>query len=394
MTSTTLQRDLPVQADSHHDDVVFPSTIPFVLVHLSCLFVFLTGISWWSVSLAAALYLVRMFGITAGYHRYFSHRSYKTSRVGQFVLAFLAQSSGQRGALWWAAKHRAHHKYSDTPLDVHSPKHRGFLYAHMGWIFGSKDGDADYSLIRDLYKYPELRFLNRLVYAPAFLLAFVVWLAGGWEALVVGFFISTVVLYHSTFAINSLAHVVGKKRYITGDDSRNNWFLALLTLGEGWHNNHHHYHTSTRQGFYWWEIDISYYVLRMLSWVGLVWDLRAPPASVYEEQNQLGQGLLDRVARQLAESFPIETISDQVSAAWSHTPSLEDLRAGARKKISDLTEYLSEIHLPQVPSLQDIRARAKSMFAETPSLEQVVERARQLILEELCERLQLNPTPA
>ena len=366
----------------HETDIVYPSAIPFILAHLVCFAAIWTGVSAWSLWLCFALYVIRMWGVTGGYHRYFSHRSYKTSRVGQFIIALIAQSSAQRGVLWWASKHRSHHKYSDTPLDVHSPGHRGFWFAHMGWIFDRNDGDADLSNVSDISRYPELRFLDRWQYAPAIALGTVVWLVGGWEALVVGFFWSTVLLYHGTFAINSLAHVVGNKRFITGDDSRNNWWLALITLGEGWHNNHHHYHTSTRQGFYWWEIDITFYVLKVMSWTRFVWDLRSPPKHILEGPQELGHGLVDRVARQLAESFPLERITEQVS---------EKLDAATaeigKMKRPELLQHLQEIHLPQVPSLEELRARAHEWWTETPSIEQIVERAREYIYEEIAQRL-------
>jgi stearoyl-CoA desaturase (Delta-9 desaturase) len=183
------------------------------------------------------------------------------------VIAFLGQTSAQRGVIWWAAVHRHHHLHSDTEHDVHSPRHHGFLYSHVGWIFNPTNWKPDYGSVKDLTSYPELVWLDRLHYLPGILLGFGSGLWGGWAMLVVGFFWSTVALYHGTFFINSLAHVHGSQRYLTGDDSRNNFWLALITLGEGWHNNHHHYQSSTRQGFHWWEIDISYYVLKAMSWL-------------------------------------------------------------------------------------------------------------------------------
>ncbi len=373
------------------NDVVYPSTIPFVLAHLACIGVVWTGVSTVGVLLLVFLYSVRMFAVTAGYHRYFSHRSYKTSRAGQFILAMLAQSSAQRGVLWWAAKHRAHHRYSDTPQDSHSPRHRGFWFAHVGWIFAIKDGEADYQMVSDLSRYPELVWLDRHRFLPAIVLGILVWLVAGWECLIVGFFMSTVLLYHCTFAINSLAHIVGKKRYLTGDDSRNNWLLALVTFGEGWHNNHHHYQTSTRQGFRWWEIDITYYLLRVLSLLRVVWDLRSPPPHVVRGETQLGRGLLDRLARQLAESFRLDVISAQVLAAWNHNVSLEEIRQGARHKLAELQKMIRGIHLPQVPTLDDLRTRARELFPETPSLEQVVKHAWHLMHEEIFHRLLEDP---
>lgn len=256
----------------------------FTLMHLACLGVFAVG--WSGVAIAAMLgmYLLRMFAITAFYHRYFSHRAFKTSRPLQFLFALLGASAAQQGPLWWAAKHRHHHKYSDQPEDVHSPVQRGFWYSHIGWVV--EHVGADYRQIPDLTRYPELVWIDRHhLLAPVAAGALMLglgellrpWGTNGLQMLIWGFFVSTVLLYHGTFTINSLSHVFGKRRYATKDDSRNNFWLALITLGEGWHNNHHYYATSVRQGFYWWEIDISFYGLWLMSKLGLVWDLKKIP---------------------------------------------------------------------------------------------------------------------
>jgi len=242
--------------------------------------VFFTGITIQAGVCCLLLYAVRMFGVTAGYHRYFSHRAFKTSRVGQFLLAFLAQSSSQRGVLWWAAHHRIHHKHADTPADVHSPVREGFWYAHVGWVACKHTSGTHFDKVRDLAKYPELRWLDHYWYLPPVLLGIGVYLTVGWSGFCLGFLLSTVLLWHGTFSINSIAHLFGSRRYATPDDSRNSLLLALITFGEGWHNNHHHYMSSARQGFLWWEIDITYYILRGLAGVGLVWDLREPPAQI------------------------------------------------------------------------------------------------------------------
>lgn len=254
---------------------------PFILIHLLAFGALWTGVNTIDVVVAVALYYIRMFGVTAGYHRYFSHRTYKMGRVAQFCMAFLAQSSSQKGALWWAAHHRHHHKYSDEPEDVHSPRQRGMFYAHVGWLFDDTQ-ETDYSKIKDFAKYPELVWLNKYWVVPPAVLGFAVWLWLGWSGLFIGFMASTVALWHGTFTINSLSHVFGKRVYETTDDSRNSMILALITCGEGWHNNHHYYQASTRQGFEWWQIDMSYYVLKMLSWVGIVWDIREPPQKVLD----------------------------------------------------------------------------------------------------------------
>ena len=274
----------------------FRRCLPFIFIHLGCLGVIWTGWSWPAMAVAALLYMVRMFAITGFYHRYFSHRTFQTSRVGQFLFAVLGNTAVQRGALWWASVHRHHHKHSDTEEDVHSPSLTGFWWAHIGWMTSSKNFPTDYRVVRDLAKYPELVFLNRFDLVVPACLALLLFGLGeslnyfapglsvtGGQMLVWGFFISTAVLLHGTLFINSLAHVFGKRRFDTGDESRNSLLLALITLGEGWHNNHHRYMASARQGFFWWEIDLTYYGLKLLSWTGLIWDLRPVPVAVYEE---------------------------------------------------------------------------------------------------------------
>jgi stearoyl-CoA desaturase (delta-9 desaturase) len=261
-------------------------SIPFWAVHVVAIVgVVLLGFSWTGLALALALYAARMFFVCVGYHRYFSHRSFKTSRPMQLLLAVGAQTSLQRGVLWWAGKHRDHHKLSDTPGDVHSPVQDGFWYAHLGWSTSPASDGIDRRKVNDLACYPELRALDRAKHVPAIVLAAVLLLVGGVHALVWGFFVSTVLLWHGTFTINSLSHVIGKRRYPTDDQSRNNWVLALITLGEGWHNNHHHYMTSARQGFFWWEVDLAYYGLRGLEAVGLIWDVKRPPRRVLDARN-------------------------------------------------------------------------------------------------------------
>jgi stearoyl-CoA desaturase (Delta-9 desaturase) len=251
-------------------------SLPFAAVHVACLAAFFVGFRWSYLAVCLALYYIRMFFVTAGYHRYFSHRSFKTSRPFQFVMAFMATTSVQKGVLWWAANHRHHHRYSDMEEDLHSPSLFGFWWSHVGWILSDKYNATQVDLIRDFHKYPELRWLNRYHLVPPVILAVSLFLLGGWGMLVWGFAISTVILWHSSFTVNSLSHLFGSRRYPTTDTSRNNVFLALLTMGEGWHNNHHHYMASARQGFFWWEVDLTYYLLKALAWFRIVWDLRQP----------------------------------------------------------------------------------------------------------------------
>lgn len=259
------------------EKVDWSQSIPFICIHLLATGVFFFEFHWSLPVLCLVSYYVRMFGITAGFHRYFAHRTYKMNRFWQFWMAVLATASAQKGVLWWASHHRHHHKYSDQPEDIHSPKLRGFLWSHMGWILCSKYDQTRWELIPDFAKYPELRWLNKYHLVPPMMVGTAIWLAFGWAGLFWGYFLSTVLLWHGTFTINSLSHVFGKRRFQTTDTSRNNFWLALLTLGEGWHNNHHHYQYCARQGFFWWEIDISYYIIRGLSYLGITSQIKEPP---------------------------------------------------------------------------------------------------------------------
>lgn len=270
--------------------------VPFILVHLAALAVFWVGFSWIAFWTAVGLYLLRMFAITGFYHRYFSHRNFKTSRPVQFLFAFIGATSAQRGPLWWASHHRAHHVNSDTEKDIHSPAQQGFVWSHMLWFLSDKNFTTDLSRIKDFAKFRELRWLDRFDILPPVILGAALF-GIGWlleiyypelgttagQMLVWGMFVSTVVLYHATYTINSLCHVFGKRRFNTKDDSRNNLWLALITLGEGWHNNHHYFPATVRQGFKWWEIDISFYILKLMSFVGLVWELQPIPERIKKE---------------------------------------------------------------------------------------------------------------
>ncbi|ABS26288.1 acyl-CoA desaturase [Anaeromyxobacter sp. Fw109-5] len=272
---------MPATRAADVDAIAWTRSLPFFAVHAVALATpFLAPVEGRWVALAIGLYLTRMFGITAGYHRYFSHRAFRTSRGFQLVLAVLGASSAQKGPLWWAAHHRDHHRHSDRPPDIHSPLERGFWWSHVGWILARRHDATKLERVKDLARYPELRWLDRWHLAAPLALAGVLLLAGGVPALLWGFFVSTVLLWHGTFAINSLAHVFGRRRYETGEGSRNGLPLALLTLGEGWHNNHHFYPSSANQGFFWWEVDVTYYVLRGLSVLRVVRDLRTPPDRV------------------------------------------------------------------------------------------------------------------
>jgi len=274
--------------------------VPLLFLHLMCLGVLWVGWSWTAICVATLLYFVRMFAITGFYHRYFSHKAFKTNRFWQFIFAVLGNASVQRGPLWWAAHHRHHHRYTDQAQDVHSPSRHGFWWSHIGWLTSKANFPTNYKYVAEWAKYPELCWLNRFDTVVPILLALLLFIFGallerfapnlgtnGLQMLVWGFFISTTVLLHATLTINSLDHMIGSRRYDTPDTSRNNVLLALITLGEGWHNNHHHYAVSARQGFFWWEIDISYHVLALMARLGIVSDLRPVPEHVIHKNRIL-----------------------------------------------------------------------------------------------------------
>jgi stearoyl-CoA desaturase (delta-9 desaturase) len=275
-------------------------------IHGGAVAAFFVGARAIDVILCVAFYWIRMFAITGAYHRYFSHRAYKTSRVFQFLLALLGTTATQKGPLWWAATHRRHHRESDTPRDVHSPVQRGFWYSHMGWILGDEHEGYDPSEVKDLWKYPELRWLDRYHVVPVLAFIGLSVLFGGLRGITWWYCVSTTLLMHATFTINSLSHVWGKRRFNTSDDSRNNPYLAIITMGEGWHNNHHRYMQTANQGFYWWQIDASYYILKALSFVGLVWDLRKPPQRILDEGRRGNPAPFVKVADEAPVAKPIE----------------------------------------------------------------------------------------
>jgi stearoyl-CoA desaturase (Delta-9 desaturase) len=289
-----LKRDLLTKTYTRAADeqVSWLKSLPFIGVHVAAVVgVIYTGFGWHEAAWCFGLYFTRMFFIIGGYHRYFAHRSYKMGRVMQFLVALGGTTAAQKGPLWWAGHHRHHHKYSDGEEDIHSPK-RGFWWSHVGWIVCSKYDETPTHLIKGFAVYPELRFLDRhWLLPPVGLAVLCLWL-GGWGAVFGGFFVSTVLVFHGVFAVNSLTHCWGSRRYVTNDTSRNSMLISLLTLGEGWHNNHHYYQRSSTSGFRWWEIDMTYYILKILSWVGLVWGLHKPPKKVLES-NLVADGHVD-----------------------------------------------------------------------------------------------------
>jgi stearoyl-CoA desaturase (Delta-9 desaturase) len=276
--------------------------------------------------------------------------------------------------------------HSDTVEDVHSPRQTGFFYSHMGWIFSRRHDTADLVKVGDFTGYPELMWLHKYEIVPAFALGTLCFLVAGWSGLVVGFFLSTVLVYHATFCINSLAHVRGSKRYVTGDDSRNNALLAIFTMGEGWHNNHHACQSSARQGFRWWEYDATFYLLKLLSWVGVVWDLKTPPASLLRNEQRLASRVVNRAAEQLAAHFNSEGIAAAIASALQGTEldRLQQMLTRARDRTS---EVLAGLQVPEMPSREDLVAQAKALFAKSPSLDDIVDRAYELLLASVGTRL-------
>jgi stearoyl-CoA desaturase (delta-9 desaturase) len=264
-------------------------TIGFVLLHLGCVLIFQLEFGWTALATCLFTYTLRAFGITAGFHRCLSHRAFTTGRVFQFMLAWLATSALQRGPLWWVSHHRHHHPHADAETDVHSPHGRGFWWSHIGWVLCRKYNEPNLKLVTDLNRLPEMRWLDRYFLLPPALLAAALYVAGAWlernapglrasgpQFVLYGFVLSTVLLYHATFSVNSIAHLFGRRRYALRDESRNNVWVALLTLGEGWHNNHHYLPSSARLGFYWWEFDPAYYALRAFQWLGLIREMKTP----------------------------------------------------------------------------------------------------------------------
>jgi stearoyl-CoA desaturase (delta-9 desaturase) len=287
--------EITTEPDDLSNKVEWFRCLPFIVIHVLAVSAFFYPVTLYCVLLAVASYSLRMFTITAFYHRYFSHRSFKTGRVVQFIGAFIACSSGQRGPLWWAAHHRRHHRHSDTDQDIHSPHAKGVFWSHTLWFMTDYAVPTLLKEIPDWLKFPELRFINRFDWIPVLILGYGCFLLGSWDwfysvtglnglsTFIWGFLVPTVFLYHATFAVNSISHLFGKKRFDTGDESRNNSLVAFLTFGEGWHNNHHFFPGSARQGFFPGEIDITYYVLKVMSFLGLVHDLRPVPSWVKEK---------------------------------------------------------------------------------------------------------------
>jgi stearoyl-CoA desaturase (delta-9 desaturase) len=362
------------------DKVDWMRCIPFIILHAGCLGVIWVGWSPFAVGAAVVLYFVRMFAVTGIYHRYFSHKTYSTSRFGQFILALWGGTTVQRGPLWWAYHHRHHHQHSDEAEDAHSPHVHGFWWSHIGWITSKRNFPTDYSKVKDLAKFPELVLLNRFDTVIPILFALAIWGFGWlleiyapglhttkWQMLYWGFFISTTALFHGTSCINSMAHLMGRRRFQTEDDSRNSFILAIITLGEGWHNNHHRYMSATRQGFYWWEIDITYYILKGLSYTGFIRDLKGVPKSVLEEAARADHAASVAAAKRAVHVHPEYSTLRRVvpaaaaiavatvNAAHATMPKRPDDPA-IHKDVTELAHELSRQHPanPSTPPASDL----------------------------------------
>jgi len=312
------------------------SAVPFLLVHLAPLAAFFVTVTWQDWVLCAVLYVTRMFCITAGYHRYFSHRSYKMGRVAQFLMAFGGTTAVQKGPLWWAGHHRIHHRYTDLDGDVHSPR-EGFWWSHVGWILSTEYKSTNLEDIKDFAAYPELRWLERYNWVGPWSLAVASFLLFGWGGLLIGFFLSTVLLWHGTFLVNSMAHIVGRRRYATPDTSRNSFVIAVLTGGEGWHNNHHYLPASVRQGFRWWEFDPTWYLLKGLAALHVVSDLKSPPARLLD-QARVRDGAFDigmfRSYWERAAKVTGERIADLSARPLPASPEVDDAEPPAAPPVS------------------------------------------------------------
>jgi len=346
MTRTATPATAPLQPH-----VVRPTAVAgFLIVHVAAVLgVVLIGFSWTGVALCVASYYVRMFAITAGFHRYFSHRAYRLSRVPQFLLALLGQTSAQKGVLWWASNHRHHHKYSDRPEDIHSPIQNGFWWSHIGWILSGLYDETDYSRIPDLAKFPELRWLDRNQYAATMAYAVALYFAFGSTGLVYGYFLSTVLLWHGTFTINSLMHLFGRRVFPTADQSRNSMTFALITMGEGWHNNHHFYPSSAAQGFTWWQVDMSFSLLWLGEKIGLVKGLRRAPSPAVMEALALARTKLDVSVETSAQAMDDDPL-DQLAARW------EGIRDAARVTAHQALADLEAARLRAVQRLDVLQA--------------------------------------
>jgi len=281
----------------------------FWVVQASALLVFAVPFRWAFLGLWAASHFLRAIGLTLVFHRYLAHRAFRMNRVARFVWTFIGTAAMQKGPLWWAGHHVNHHRFADREGDPHSPMISGFYYAHVGWFLHDTKHDrveATNPVIRDFSTVPEIAWLDRYFFLPPAALAATLFLAGGWPWLVYGFCLPTMTLAHATFAINTVNHMFGSRRFDTLDESRNNPLTAFFAVGEGWHNNHHRYQRAARNGFYWWEVDVTWYVIRLMSAVGLAWNVQGVPRRIYEEARVRHAGRVRRSVPSIIERVPLQ----------------------------------------------------------------------------------------
>jgi stearoyl-CoA desaturase (delta-9 desaturase) len=248
-----------------------------VIFHIFAIAAF-WSFSWTNLAVALALHWIAVgFGISLGYHRLHTHRGFKTSKAFEYFLAICGTLTLEGGPMFWVATHRQHHQLSDQEGDPHSPRDGGF-WAHMGWILFGDTHHNNTELMGkyapDLGREPFYRWLNTYHYLPLTTLGLILLAVGGWSMVLWGIFLRVIVGLHATWLVNSATHMWGSRRFETRDDSRNSWWVALLTFGEGWHNNHHAHPVSARHGLAWYEFDISWITLRILNAFGIVRDLK------------------------------------------------------------------------------------------------------------------------
>jgi stearoyl-CoA desaturase (delta-9 desaturase) len=280
----------------------------FWAVQASALLVFAVPFRWAFIALWAASHFLRAIGLTLAFHRYFAHRAFKMNRVARFVWAFIGTAAMQKGPLWWAGHHVNHHRFADREGDPHSPMVSGVYYAHIGWFLNDTKYDsveASNPVIRDFSKVPEIAWLEKYFFFPPLALAIGMFLIGGMPWLVWGFCLPTMTLAHATFAINTVNHMFGSRRFETVDESRNNPLTAFFAVGEGWHNNHHRYQRAARNGFYWWELDLTWYVIRAMAVLGIASDVQPVPARIYEEARVLRKRRAARALPSIIDSVPL-----------------------------------------------------------------------------------------
>jgi stearoyl-CoA desaturase (delta-9 desaturase) len=271
----------------------------FWVVQASVILAFAVPFRWAYLALWAVSHFSRAIGLTLAFHRYFAHRAFQMHRVARFLWTLVGTAAMQKGPLWWAGHHVNHHRYADRDGDPHSPAVSGFYYAHIGWFLNDAKHDhlaPSNPVLRDFGSVPEIAWLERFYAVPPLVLAIALFAIGGAPWVVWGFCVPTVTLAHSTFAINTINHMFGSRRFHTRDESRNNALTAFFAAGEGWHNNHHRYQRAARNGFYWWEFDATWYVIRAMAAVRLAWNVQPVPERVYAEARAIKQARVPSIA--------------------------------------------------------------------------------------------------